>query len=180
MSNVIQLLWRVNVVTFRITQWCHVKTRPLYGSNDTRSRFGDSALCATRPRNVILRHWFSTIRVRVLSAGQLIEFSTIAICIAPVEDACDGRRREVIGLAVVIQVDLSRAHTRTHIHIYTNSLTSESAMVKGKRDIARTVSIAYSLINLKWCRFQSNVCWLILKQYDFLIHWDSHLVFFSS
>jgi len=143
----------------------------------------DSAirLCVQYAHGMSFRSIDFPIRIRVLSAGQLIEFSTIAICIASVEDACDGRRWEVIGLAVVIQVDLSRAHTRTHIHIYTYTQT-HFAKRNGKRqrDIARTVSIAYSLINLKWCRFQSNVCWLILKQYDFLIHWDSHLVFFSS
>lgn len=53
----------------------------------------------------------------MLSARQLIEFSTIAICIAPVKD--DERRRAARShraMVVVIQVDSGT----THAHTYTD------------------------------------------------------------
>lgn len=164
-----------------VVHYCKRKCRDIWGhtlmpreneaftdgdDDDTRPVHGGSVSCVCMCVRVCVQHarWMSSRSIDfpqyVLSAGQLIEFSTIAICIATVEDACDGRRRATRSHRADCRYSSRfeyNAHTRTHMHTHTCACTCPDRLDKSfekhndkrRRYMACTVSIAYSLIKFR-------------------------------
>lgn len=157
------LLVSVNVVTFGVTHWCHVKTRPLQTAMTTihvrRFSFACVHVCATRALNVISKHWFSTIRAVCGTAYWIFNNC----------DMYSDRRRRVRWTTARTRSHRAdcryssrfeyNAHTHVHMFVYVSDKSFEKHNSKWRHYVACTITRVFlNKFRVIPILSQSNIC----------------------